>query len=227
MVPHFKEIWCQSGNAFPTPVTGFIYYWCRTLFGWTTKFRYHARRHHHYYWGGYNCIRRTMDGVYRIKDTNSLKKSSFRTKFRLTQKDRDYIAAKGLETIKDHAFQFINTRVTPDFPKNDGKQTLMRGHPVFIAQHATATCFRGCISKVAWNREGQGAQWCGDRFRCGVDFGVDWSTSISKNGLNWVRIIKSMPILIRQTRKREQIWPGVCENFSSLLINCGTAVILY
>ena len=23
----------------------------------------------------------------------------------------------------------------------------MRGHPTFIAQHATATCCRGCISK--------------------------------------------------------------------------------
>jgi hypothetical protein len=78
---------------------------------------------------------------------NSLKKSSFRSKFRLTQKDRDYIGDKGLETIKDHAFQFINTRVAPVFPKNDGKQTPMRGHPVFIAQHATATCCRGCISK--------------------------------------------------------------------------------
>jgi hypothetical protein len=88
-----------------------------------------------------------MDGVYRIKDTNSLKKSSFRSKFRLTQKDRDYITGKGLKTIRDHAFQFINTRVAPDFPKNDGKQTPMRGHPVFIAQHATATCCRGCISK--------------------------------------------------------------------------------
>jgi hypothetical protein len=78
---------------------------------------------------------------------NSLKKSSFRSKFRLTQKDRDYISDKGFETIKDHAFQFITARVAPDFPKNDGKQTLMRGHPVFIAQHATATCCRGCISK--------------------------------------------------------------------------------
>ena len=65
----------------------------------------------------------------------------------LTQKDRDYIATKGLETIKDHAYQFINSRVAPDFPKNDGKQTPMRGHPVFIAQHATATCCRGCILK--------------------------------------------------------------------------------
>ena len=77
----------------------------------------------------------------------SLKKSKFRSKFKLTQKDRDYTAAKGLETIKDHAYQFVNARVASDFLKNDGKQTPMRGHPVFIAQHATATCCRGCISK--------------------------------------------------------------------------------
>ena len=77
----------------------------------------------------------------------SLKKSSFRSKFRLSQKDRDYIATKDLETIKEHAFQFINSRVAPDLPKNDGRQTPMRGHPVFIAQHATATCCRGCIQK--------------------------------------------------------------------------------
>jgi len=77
----------------------------------------------------------------------SLNQSKFRSKFKLTPKDRDYIATKSLETIKEHAFQFINSRVAPDFPKNDGKQTPMRGHPVFIAQHATATCCRGCISK--------------------------------------------------------------------------------
>jgi hypothetical protein len=77
----------------------------------------------------------------------SLKQSKFRSIFKLTQKDRDYIATKGLETIKEHAFQFVNSRVASDFPKNDGKQTPMRGHPVFIAQHATATCCRGCISK--------------------------------------------------------------------------------
>jgi hypothetical protein len=77
----------------------------------------------------------------------SLKKSKFRSKFKLTQKEIDYIATKGLETIKEHASQFINSRVAPDFPENDGKQTPMRGHPVFIAQHATATCCRGCIQK--------------------------------------------------------------------------------
>jgi hypothetical protein len=77
----------------------------------------------------------------------SLKKSRFRSKFRLAPKDRDYTATKGLETIKDHAFDFVNSRIAPDFPKNDGKQTPMRGHPVFIAQHATATCCRGCLHK--------------------------------------------------------------------------------
>jgi hypothetical protein len=77
----------------------------------------------------------------------ALRKSKFRSKFRLTRKDRDYIAAKGLETIKEHAFQFVNNRIASGFPKNDGKQTPMRGHPVFIAQHATATCCRGCIQK--------------------------------------------------------------------------------
>jgi hypothetical protein len=77
----------------------------------------------------------------------SLKKSQFRSKFRLSQKDRAYVSIKGLETIKDHAYQFVETRVASAFPKNDGKQTPMRNHPVFIAQHATATCCRGCIQK--------------------------------------------------------------------------------
>jgi len=77
----------------------------------------------------------------------SLRTSKFRSKFKLTQKDREYIAVKGFETIKEHAYQFINTRVAPANPKNDGKQTTMRGHPVFTAQHATATCCRKCIQK--------------------------------------------------------------------------------
>ena len=77
----------------------------------------------------------------------SLEKSQFRSKFKLGPKERDYTSAKGLDTIKNHAFDFVNSRVAPDFPKNDGKQTPMRRHPVFIAQHATATCCRKCIQK--------------------------------------------------------------------------------
>jgi len=80
----------------------------------------------------------------------SLRRSSFRSKFELTDRDRQYIEEKGMETITQHAFDFIHLRVAPEFPKNDGKQTPMRGHPVFIAQHATATCCRGCLQK--WHR---------------------------------------------------------------------------
>ena len=72
-----------------------------------------------------NHLSENMNG--RINHTlNSLKKSKFRSKFELTPKDRDYTATKGLETIKDHAFDFVNSRVAPDIPKNDGKQTPMR-----------------------------------------------------------------------------------------------------
>ena len=77
-----------------------------------------------------------------------LAQSSFRSKFKLTQADCAYIEAKGPETIKSHAADFIATRIAPADPRNDGKQTPMRGHPVFKAQHATATCCRGCIAKL-------------------------------------------------------------------------------
>ena len=77
----------------------------------------------------------------------SLKKSKFRSKFKLSNKDRQYIQDKGIDTIRQHAIDFIKTRIAPQNPKNDGKQTPMKGHPVFVAQHATATCCRGCIQK--------------------------------------------------------------------------------
>ncbi len=76
-----------------------------------------------------------------------LKKSTFRSKFKLKEKDFDYIKQKGLDTIKSHAYDFIKKRLAPEKILNDGKQTPMKGHPVFIAQHATATCCRGCLEK--------------------------------------------------------------------------------
>jgi len=82
-----------------------------------------------------------------VNTLTSLAKSKFRSRFKLTPKDRDTIAAKGIDTIKVHALQFVTSRIAADFPKNDGRQTPMRGHPVFIAQHATATCCRGCTQK--------------------------------------------------------------------------------
>ena len=76
-----------------------------------------------------------------------LNKSDFRRRFHLSTKDREYISKKGLAAIEKDAAYFIETRLAPAHPKNDGKQTPMRGHPVFVAQHATACCCRGCLQK--------------------------------------------------------------------------------
>lgn len=76
-----------------------------------------------------------------------LNKSKFRSSFKLKEKDIVYIKKKGIDTIKNHAYDFINKRLAIYPTINDGKQTPTRGHPVFIAQHATATCCRGCLYK--------------------------------------------------------------------------------
>lgn len=77
----------------------------------------------------------------------SVKENRMLAKFKLRAKELEYIKAKGIEKIYSHACDFIKDRIAPKEPDNDGKQTPMRGHPVFIAQHATATCCRNCIEK--------------------------------------------------------------------------------
>lgn len=76
-----------------------------------------------------------------------LSKSKFRSSFHLNKKMREYVNDKGIDKIEEHAYDFINKRLKPKCIENDGKQTPMKGHPVFIAQHATATCCRGCLYK--------------------------------------------------------------------------------
>jgi len=73
--------------------------------------------------------------------------SSFRRRFRLRGDDLAYQRRKGMETVLRHAAEMIASRLAPAAPPNDGSQTPMRGHPVFLAQHATATCCRGCLAK--------------------------------------------------------------------------------
>ncbi|WP_039058354.1 DUF4186 domain-containing protein [Enterobacter sp. Bisph1] len=84
-----------------------------------------------------------------------LRRSTFRARFRLGAKERQYCLDKGAEVIASHAADFVAQRLAPAQPPNDGKQTPMRGHPVFIAQHATATCCRGCLEK--WHNIAQGS----------------------------------------------------------------------
>lgn len=85
-----------------------------------------------------------------------LLRSKFRSRFHLKDKEKEYVREKGMEEIRAHAWEFIERRIAPEKIPNDGKQTPMRGHPVFIAQHATATCCRGCIKK--WHKISPGRE---------------------------------------------------------------------
>ena len=77
-----------------------------------------------------------------------LARSSFRRKFRLTGRELAYLETWGLAHVVRQAGEIIDRRVAMEEPPNDGKQTPWRNHPVFVAQHATAACCRGCIEKI-------------------------------------------------------------------------------
>jgi predicted Fe-S protein YdhL (DUF1289 family) len=85
---------------------------------------------------------RALDDVF-----DQLPRSAFRQRFRLTPAEAAYLRDKGASTVLKHARDLVMRRLAPATPKNDGKQTPLRGHPVFVAQHATATCCRGCLLK--------------------------------------------------------------------------------
>jgi hypothetical protein len=74
--------------------------------------------------------------------------SPFRRKFRLQGRELAYLQTWGLPRVMKQARDLIRTRVAPATPSNDGRQTPWRNHPVFVAQHATATCCRGCLAKT-------------------------------------------------------------------------------
>ena len=86
----------------------------------------------------------------------ALGKSTFRQRFRLSAKELRYAREKGFAVILQHARDFIRDRLAPAVIANDGKQTPMRNHPVFVAQHATATCCRGCLAK--WHQLPKGRE---------------------------------------------------------------------
>lgn len=57
------------------------------------------------------------------------------------------VQLRGLEPIRGHAEDMITQRVAPATPHKDGRLTPYRGHPVFVAQHATGTCCRSCLER--------------------------------------------------------------------------------
>ena len=101
-----------------------------------------------------------------------LRKSEFRAKFHLSEKDREYIAEKGIDTIRSHAADFVRNRLAPANISNDGKQTPMRGHPVFIAQHACACCCRSCLFK--WYKIPKGVELTEKQQECIVNLVMAW-----------------------------------------------------
>lgn len=103
---------------------------------------------------------------------NKLSKSKFRSSFHLRKYMKDYINEKGMDTIRSHAYDFINKRLKPAYIPNDGKQTPMKGHPVFIGQHATATCCRGCLEK--WHHIEKGKELTSKEVDYIVDLIMKW-----------------------------------------------------
>lgn len=98
--------------------------------------------------------------------------SAFRSRFRLTDADRAYIALRGWEEIAAQARKRVVERLAPARPLHDGRQTPMRGHVVFPAQHATATCCRGCLAK--WHRIPAGRALTDDEIEYVVSVLLRW-----------------------------------------------------
>lgn len=111
---------------------------------------------------------------------SALAKSQFRGRFRLGPKDRAYLAEKTLPVVLEHGRDFIIKRLAPAEPKNDGRQTPMRGHPIFIAQHATATCCRGCLEK--WHRIPRGRPLTDEEIDYVLAVFSKWLTAQLQNG---------------------------------------------
>ena len=101
-----------------------------------------------------------------------LSKSDFRSKFHLSQKDKAYVREKGLDLVRSHCADIIAKRLAPAEIENDGKQTPMRGHPVFVAQHACACCCRGCLKK--WYNVLQGVELTEEQQRKIVNLLMAW-----------------------------------------------------
>ena len=102
----------------------------------------------------------------------SLKKSKFRSSFHLNKKLIDYVLKNGIEKIEVHANDLIIKSIGADYPKNDGKQTPMKNHPVFIAQHACACCCRSCLEK--WHKIPKGRKLTDREIRYLLALIIEW-----------------------------------------------------
>ncbi len=112
---------------------------------------------------------------------NDLSKSKFRSSFHLRKYMIEYIDDKGFNTILKHSYDFINERLRPSNISNDGKQTPMKGHPVFIAQHACACCCRSCLEK--WHHIPKNKELSDNEVNYIVSLLIEWIKREYKNNL--------------------------------------------
>ena len=78
---------------------------------------------------------------------DAIARHPFRAKFHLRGRERLTAELSDPATMRLHAHDLIARRLAPAEPVKDGRQTPYRGHPVFVAQHATATCCRTCLER--------------------------------------------------------------------------------
>lgn len=121
-----------------------------------------------------------------------LSSSKFRSRFRLSEHDRLYAQSHTVDELREHARRFITERLAPAEPVNDGKQTPMRGHPVFTAQHACACCCRTCLFR--WHHVDLGRAMT----EAEIEFAVDLI-------LEWIRRDLAKPIPSKKLKPQEQL----------------------
>ncbi len=91
----------------------------------------------------------------------------------MNNKMKEYVDNKGLDKIRNDAYDFINKRLAPAVIPNDGKQTPMKQvHPVFIAQHACACCCRGCLEK--WYKIEKGRELTQEEIDGIINILIEW-----------------------------------------------------
>ncbi|MEA2230593.1 MAG: hypothetical protein QOD83_409 [Solirubrobacteraceae bacterium] len=96
----------------------------------------------------------------------------FRATFHLRGRDRAFVQLRGMSAVRTQAQDLFARRVAPAQPHKDGRQTPYRGHPVFVAQHATATCCRTCLER--WHEIPKGRELDPDEQAYAVDVICRW-----------------------------------------------------
>jgi hypothetical protein len=114
-----------------------------------------------------------MDAPAGIDDRiDAIARHPFRAKFHLRGRERALGQLRGMPVVRSHAHDLIGSKLAPAEPYKDGRQTPYRGHPVFVAQHATATCCRTCLQR--WHSIPKGRDLSEDERSYVVDVICRW-----------------------------------------------------